>query len=215
MTSSPSPSPDDADFDMYILALTWAPRFCCTNEKQCKSEAMNHTNDLHPHGLWPAHSSTSNYPSYCGGNFDGKYLTPRQRHEYEKHGTCSHLSVSEYFKQESLLQSKGNILTIRDLLQRQAGNMIDLNKLLLFGGAKKFAVLTSKQCQLQEITTCWEKREDNTVGEQIDCPPHILKGGRNTGSQFGCSKVFLDKADSTCSVISNYLLEEMKKKSLG
>ena len=212
MSSSPSPSPE-SDFDMYILALTWSPRFCCTNEKQCKTESMDHRNDLHPHGLWPAYLHSSSYPSYCGGNFDGKHLTPRQRHEYEKHGSCSHLSVGEYFNQEKAVQDKGNILTLRDLLQKHAGNMIELNKLMLYGGNKKFAVLTSKQCQLQEISTCWEKRPDNTVGEQIDCPPHIMKGGRNTGAQMGCNKIFLDKADSTCSIISNYLLEEMKKKT--
>jgi ribonuclease I len=47
-TSSGTPG----DFDMYLLAMSWAPRFCCTNNKQCKNEGMEDTDDLSVHGLW-------------------------------------------------------------------------------------------------------------------------------------------------------------------
>ena len=40
------------DFDMYLLAMSWAPRFCCTNNKQCRNEGMEDTDDLSVHGLW-------------------------------------------------------------------------------------------------------------------------------------------------------------------
>ena len=47
-TSSGTPG----DFDIYLLAMSWAPRFCCTNNKQCKNEGMEDTDDLSVHGLW-------------------------------------------------------------------------------------------------------------------------------------------------------------------
>jgi len=40
------------DFDIYLLAMSWAPRFCCTNNKQCKMEQMEDIDDLSVHGLW-------------------------------------------------------------------------------------------------------------------------------------------------------------------
>ena len=73
-------------FDLYLFAQSWAPRFCCTNNKQCKKEGMENTDDLLPHGknikhnfskiddnnllgLWPAYfesdKSGRTYPAYC------------------------------------------------------------------------------------------------------------------------------------------------------
>lgn len=43
-------------FDLYLLAVSWAPRFCCTNEKQCRAEKMEGFDDLAKHGLWPAYT---------------------------------------------------------------------------------------------------------------------------------------------------------------
>jgi len=45
-------SGNSGDFDLYLLAMSWAPRFCCTNNKQCKNENMENTDDLSVHGLW-------------------------------------------------------------------------------------------------------------------------------------------------------------------
>lgn len=202
---------EDLPFDMYIFSLTWAPRFCCTNEKACKKENMHTVTDLYPHGLWPAYTNSTNYPAFCPLLATlSPNLTPRQQHEYLKHGSCSLLTVENYFQQEQSMMRKPNILTIRSLLRDSAGKLVDIQVLQAFGGAKKFAVLTSKQCQLQELTTCWKRNADNTVGDQIDCPGYILHGGRNTGVVHGCSKVYLDTSGGSCSVISKELLVAMK-----
>ncbi len=28
------------EFDLYLFAMSWAPRFCCDSPKQCKAESM-------------------------------------------------------------------------------------------------------------------------------------------------------------------------------
>jgi ribonuclease I len=171
-----------------------------------------HSDDLYPHGLWPAYAKITAYPNNCPTLMDSttKKLTPRQKHEYEKHGSCSHLTIDAYFQQEAIVMKKNNILTLRDLLQRSAGNMILQHKLLAYSGNKKIAILTSKECQLMEITTCFEKKADYTVGDQIDCPAYIMNGSRNSAMKFNCNQIFLDKSNSICSVISKELLKAMK-----
>ena len=32
---------------------------------------------------------------------------------------------------------------------------------------------------LAEVTSCWRKQPDGSVGEQCDCPPHVMKGRDN------------------------------------
>ena len=64
-------------FELYLLALSWAPRFCCTNAKQCKNEAMDGVDDFSTHGLWPAYDAPAakgsargagrTYPAFCPG----------------------------------------------------------------------------------------------------------------------------------------------------
>ena len=36
-----------------------------------------------------------------------------------------------------------------------------------FGGASRVALMYDNFCRLQEITTCWSKNPDGTVGEQV------------------------------------------------
>ena len=42
--------------------------------------------------------------------------------------------------------------------------------------AKRVAVRADKQCRLSEVTSCWAKAPDGTVGQQVDCPEHVMKG---------------------------------------
>ena len=80
-TSLDSPPGKRADYALYLLALSWAPNFCCSNEhkskEQCKtldgSFAANH---LTIHGLWPNYNDKQtaehhqdgdrlNWPQFC------------------------------------------------------------------------------------------------------------------------------------------------------
>lgn len=175
---------------------------------------MHQRNDLYPHGLWPASMQSNSYPSYCNqGSILQKSststLTPRQRHEYAKHGSCTSLSIDLYFAQEVKLYIHPVIIALRKLVNGNNGYLLDLAALNA-ASPKRIGALASKQCHLQEITTCWSAHPDGTVGEQIDCPKYVLSGSRNTASSYGCSKVFLDKAEGACAVISKDLLIAMK-----
>jgi|GEM_PF-284383 len=112
LTATPKPkrtatptaqSADQGDFDYYVLALSWAPDFCASNNdpQQC---AIGRRLGFVLHGLWPQYRS--GYPSYCSSQklpaqvkeqFPNLYPNDKlYAHEWEKHGTCSGLSPQEY-----------------------------------------------------------------------------------------------------------------------
>jgi len=85
-------STNAGDFDLYLFAQVWAPRFCCTKQKQCRED--QNKNDLTIHGLWPAYQAPrqagSTYPTYCITTND-TYIQSKDKlavHEWRKHGTC-------------------------------------------------------------------------------------------------------------------------------
>jgi ribonuclease T2 len=98
------PSPTDfGDFDYFVLALSWAPDFCASNDdpQEC---ALGKQLGFVLHGLWPQYNS--GYPSSCTNQklpaevkaqFSGLYPNDKLfSHEWEKHGTCSGLTPAAY-----------------------------------------------------------------------------------------------------------------------
>ena len=104
--SQPSSAPvqnPSADFNYYVLALTWTPGFCASHQgaDECGRGA-----GFGLHGLWPQ-VSAQDYPSFCSREplprsvrqqYRNLYPSPNLiDHEWTKHGTCSGLSPSDYF----------------------------------------------------------------------------------------------------------------------
>lgn len=94
-----------ADFDYFVLALSWSPTYCATDgaddSQQC-SPGKRYGFVLH--GLWPQYEqgfpsncSTEKFPSELQDQFAGLYPNDKLfTHAWEKHGTCSGLSPIEY-----------------------------------------------------------------------------------------------------------------------
>ncbi len=92
------------EFDYYLLALSWSPEYCYRRDDstQCGDRRYGFV----VHGLWPQYEE--GYPQYCGGNPNVPEdviqemlpIMPSRElinHEWEKHGTCTGLSVEDYF----------------------------------------------------------------------------------------------------------------------
>jgi ribonuclease T2 len=96
-----------ANFDFYVLALSWSPSFCATGAGRSPAQCAPGANPgFVTHGLWPQYQS--GYPSQCAGNPYLPYsalsglgdLYPDSglaRHEWRQHGLCSGKSPSGYF----------------------------------------------------------------------------------------------------------------------
>lgn len=98
-----------AEFDYYLLALSWAPNYCATNQNGASSPECtvgSHFGFV-LHGLWPQ-ANSGQYLNDCPGNrfipadvlASTNDLYPSRGlaiHEWQKHGLCSGLSAADYF----------------------------------------------------------------------------------------------------------------------
>ena len=197
------------DFDVYLLAQTWAPHFCCVCSDRCHTVPWAFSaKHLSLHGLWPGFSQPRDggmtFPSSCEA---AKKLLPNflpreyidvapsfttydavahqatvgdlAKHEWKKHGTCTGLAPAEYFNEalKAMAQLPGTRGT-PTLLSENVGGAVPMASLRA-AYARKVAIRADRECRLTEITSCWEKAPDGTVGKQIDCPAHVMKGRDN------------------------------------
>lgn len=105
-------------FDFYVLSLSWSPTFCDSdagqrNRQQC---GLNSRSEFVLHGFWPQYDR--GFPEHCDlGNrpipraamdkaaaiFPDERLA---RYQWNKHGTCSGLSPSEYFEEAASARAR-------------------------------------------------------------------------------------------------------------
>jgi ribonuclease T2 len=137
----------------FILAASWEPAFCQTNQK--KAECRNQSSDNHDatnfslHGLWPMrqeYCDVSEDLKQADRGRDWKDLPPVQlsqdvktkldkvmpgtqsgleRHEWIKHGTCTKLSADQYFAIAAGLIAELNTSAVRDLFAQNIGRELD------------------------------------------------------------------------------------------
>lgn len=138
----------------YVLAMSWQPAFCETHRDklECLTQTSQRfdATALALHGLWPQPKGAA----YCGvdrkikardkaGDWDKlpvsllpagnwsvlqKIMPGTQsylhRHEWIKHGTCSGLSQTRYFRVSSQLLALVNRSPVRRLLKSRLGRLV-------------------------------------------------------------------------------------------
>ncbi len=129
--ASAAPTPSDlvstADFDFYVLTLSWSPGFCDTGGENKSPEQCDAGSGAGfvTHGLWPDNADRAD-PSACGLKPDfvpsdvlalGEKVYPTRGlaiHEWREHGTCTGLDAEHYFK---AVQFARDEFTIPDALK--------------------------------------------------------------------------------------------------
>ncbi|WP_374333400.1 ribonuclease [Aestuariivirga sp.] len=135
----------------YVLALSWQPAFCETNQKkpECRWQTGQRpdANYLSLHGLWPQPSSREycNVPApvrMAGESGRWKDIPPvnlslstqadletmmpgsrslLERHEWAKHGSCYPADAETYFKDSFRLLREVNASPVADIFMRSIG----------------------------------------------------------------------------------------------
>ena len=184
---------------IYVLAYSWTPGFCFTNNPNypgCLDPKPYWQNNFTLHGLWPQYDTTG-YPSYCSTESfdpnipiqigwttmttyypDVKYEETDTdydsfwEHEWDKHGTCSELSQYDYFQQAITLveQSFTTPEIIHDYINTT--NSLSANAARnSFGGPTYTALQCSDSNILTGVYTCWS----HSHVLQIECPASVQK----------------------------------------
>src|SRR5271154_4471520 len=119
-TPPPTPPVAAAQFDYYVMTLSWAPGFCDLGGKDTSSPecAEGSGQGFVVHGLWPDNEFRPN-PEACKGqeatpaDLDDEHgVYPNDRlaaYEYRKHGTCTGLSAHDYFATVRNIRTRLNI----------------------------------------------------------------------------------------------------------
>ena len=191
-------APPSGHFDIYLLAQSWAPLFCCTAPNKCTTVPWSASaSHLSLHGLWPTYlvpnAEKHVSPFFCKTKFSPtqadvpkvavelapSYVVDLWKHEWKKHGSCSGMDPKTYFEEalraQSMLPGSGGTPKI---ISQNVGGVIS-QKQLRGSYKKRVGIQADQLCRLKEVTTCWAKGPDGKVGEQVDCPLHVMTGGRN------------------------------------
>ncbi|KAL3793766.1 hypothetical protein HJC23_013328 [Cyclotella cryptica] len=189
------------NFDFYVYSMTYQPEFCRENNEKfvgCKRPDEYWEKQLTIHGLWPQRLDGT-WPSTCTSeplDTSKFYLSPDNTsilpdmeqkwpnvkaaansgdhsefwaHEWSKHGTCSGLMQFDYFH-----SALGLLLDTPAVVREGYGTTVDKKTLLQGYGGDNMAALVCKSGYLSEVRACFEKNEDGTPGERMECPEKVL-----------------------------------------
>jgi ribonuclease T2 len=178
-------------FDFYVAALSWSPGFCelsgRRNKEQCGPEAPEAGFVLH--GLWPQFSS--GYPTECAPGqsptrqavADAVPPYPTEglaRYQWRKHGSCSGLDPSAYFRAAKQAFAR---IRIPDELAAAKEDMMrrpnEIERLFSASNPGLRSTMMSVQCRrgvFQEVRICLSK-ELGTFTECLEVDRDSCRGG--------------------------------------
>ncbi len=182
-----SPAAPDADFDFYVLSLSWSPSFCAENGRRGNARQQCGSGRAYgfvAHGLWPQYER--GYPESCN-HAQANDQVPRDvvsalsdimpsaglmRHEWRKHGTCAGLNQRDYF---TTLRNAYQAVTIPPALRtvaapRSADPQL-IEKAFIAANpalpANAIAVTCSRN-RLQEVRICMDKGLKFRACKEVD-----------------------------------------------
>jgi ribonuclease T2 len=159
------------DFDFFVLALSWSPAFCESTGASRGSAQCDPGRRLGfvVHGLWPQHER--GYPSQCDSRNAPRYVIDETadifpdaglaRHQWRKHGTCSGLDPSSYFR---AVRRARDLVKVPEPLQSPSrdGQTTGANVERAFaevnpGLRPDMMAVTCRRGELREVRVCLEK----------------------------------------------------------
>jgi ribonuclease T2 len=162
------------DFSYYLLSLSYAPDFCAqkNGDKDARECGTGRHVGFVVHGLWPQ-GETSRGPENCGSAspVSASIIAPTLnyiptesliQHEWTTHGTCSGLSVADYF---ALVRKARDSVTIPDNLSQPSAQLqlspADIEASLAAANPRfpkdAFRLSCYPTKELQEVRVCFNK----------------------------------------------------------
>ena len=123
-----------ADFDFYLLTLSWHPAFCAEGHESKPECRVTQAHPLSIHGLWPEKFQAGAYPHDCQAprlelnatlareleDYMPGMQSNLHEHEWRTHGACSGLDGNDYF-QHALDLARNLAAALQPTLTTHAG----------------------------------------------------------------------------------------------
>lgn len=174
-----------ADFDFYVLSLSWSPTWCAAHDQDGRTPQCNGKRryGLVVHGLWP--QNEHGYPENCRSSepdrvpnnlvrslFDIVPSAGLAGHEWRAHGTCSGLTQERFFGQLRAAFSKIQMppVIFNGSIDRRL-KTDDIESLMMSfnrGLPKDGIAVTCEAGQLAEIRICMTKSLDFRSCGEVD-----------------------------------------------
>ncbi|MCX7346552.1 MAG: ribonuclease T2 [Alphaproteobacteria bacterium] len=185
-------------FDYFVLSLSWSPTFCAgpdgdRDPSQC---APGRRFAFVVHGLWPQNRDGT-WPEFCASRetwvpqkvIEGMMrIMPSKRliiHQWRKHGSCSGLTIENYFLATRLLFGKLKIparylspqATIQTTPEQLVLDFVKTNRDLTAGMISVQCGNARDTARLSELRICIDRRGDFGqcgAGAQRQCRAQTL-----------------------------------------
>lgn len=174
--NAPASSSAGANFDFYVLSLSWSPSYCADNGDRSNARQQCGTGRSYgfvAHGLWP--QNDKGFPESCDHK-QANDLVPRDlvsafsdimpsaglmRHEWRKHGTCAGISQQDYFTTlRNAYQAVAIPPAFRTVSSQRMVDPILIEKAFIAANpglpANAIAV-TCKRRRIEEVRICMDK----------------------------------------------------------
>lgn len=178
-------APSSANFDFYVLALSWSPSYCADNgnRSDARQQCGNGRNyGFVVHGLWPQFER--GFPENCRHD-QANNQVPRDlvsslsdimpaaglmRYQWRKHGTCAGISQRDYF---TTMRNAYQAVTIPPALRAVSSprsvdpQLVEKAFIAANPGLPADAIaVTCNRRRLQEVRICMDKNlKFRTCGE--------------------------------------------------